>query len=201
MKSMNKKRPQESNRPLVGASAQRDCGLGTEYFLMLFSANELAIHRFVRMMIRDTNDLDDVSQMVALRLWEKFNRYDPDRPFLPWAFGIASNVVIEHKRKSLRGPRLFEPWLIEEFANAFAKCETSTHLASDQIESLRACLEQLSSRCYALMRRRYFEGKSIEEIALRTQRSKAATYKAVWRTQNRIAECVRLRLSKRKGTP
>src|SRR5437016_3030001 len=71
---------------------------------------------FVRLLLQHQNDLlrhilplvgcledaQDVLQETATALWQKFDQYDSNRPFLAWAKGFAHHQILMHHRKRRR---------------------------------------------------------------------------------------------------
>lgn len=44
-------------------------------------------------------EVEDLYQEVWLRVYEKFDQYDPSQPFLPWLFRVAFRVALNFRRK------------------------------------------------------------------------------------------------------
>ncbi|MCB9665521.1 MAG: RNA polymerase sigma factor [Alphaproteobacteria bacterium] len=65
------------------------------------------LHRFCLRMLRDEQDAQEVSQEVLVKLLRALDRYDPQRSFSTWAYGIARNACIDHLRR--RRLRTHEP--------------------------------------------------------------------------------------------
>lgn len=59
-----------------------------------------AVFRFCARLLRDPEDARDVTQDAMLRVIRNLHRYDPERRFSTWVFGIARNAAIdEHRRR------------------------------------------------------------------------------------------------------
>ena len=65
-----------------------DSNAAQQQFLSLFLRSEREIFRYVAALVPNLADVDDIVQQTAISLWEKFDAYDPARPFTPW--GMAS---------------------------------------------------------------------------------------------------------------
>ena len=57
--------------------------------LLLKSERELL--RYVMVLVPNVNDARDVLQETAIALLRTIDKYDPDRPFVPWACRFALN--------------------------------------------------------------------------------------------------------------
>lgn len=75
--------------------------------MRLFLQHERELLRHV--MVPNINDARDVLQETAVALWQSIAHYDPARPFVAWARGIALNKAKMFNRfcgDSLRCPRV-----------------------------------------------------------------------------------------------
>ena len=51
-------------------------------FVSLWTRYQSEVRRYVCKLVPAASDAEDVMQQTALRLWEKFNEYDSERPFV-----------------------------------------------------------------------------------------------------------------------
>lgn len=160
-------------------------------FLVLLLRHEVEIKAFVASLVRDPHARDDVFQEVALVLWQQFERYDPNRPFGPWARGIAARKVLQRRDRDRRFPLAFPPEAIEAVAAAFERTEGAE---SRWLAALRECLKTLPQRARQLLRLRYEDGLPGDEIAQQTRQSRGAVYQAMWRARSALERCIRRRL-------
>ena len=84
-----------SNRPSDDRAAAQ------QRFLSLFLRSEREIFRYVAALVPNVADAEDIVQQAALALWEKFDDYDPAKPFAPWACRFALNkaAMIERRQR------------------------------------------------------------------------------------------------------
>lgn len=47
-------------------------------------------------------DAEDAAQAALLRLWEKLELWDPQRPFMPWCFTVAFRCLRDQQRRAKR---------------------------------------------------------------------------------------------------
>ena len=79
-------------------------------FLSLFLRSEREIFRYVAVLVPNLADAEDIVQQTALALWEKFDAYDPNRPFTPWACRFALNKARQWiERRQRCGSRCATP--------------------------------------------------------------------------------------------
>src|ERR1041385_5530180 len=85
-------------------------------FLSLFLRSEREIFRYVAALVPNVADAEDIVQQTALSLWEKFDTYDSNQPFTPWACRFALNKAKQWIERRQRWQALLEGGLAEELA-------------------------------------------------------------------------------------
>jgi RNA polymerase sigma-70 factor (ECF subfamily) len=84
-------------------------------FEFLLARIEMPLFAFLHRLGARPDIVQDLAQEVMLRLYEHRRRYDPERPFRPWLFGIAVNVWQDSRRRGAReDARLERLWLTRE---------------------------------------------------------------------------------------
>lgn len=164
-------------------------------FLELYLAHEDGLRAFVRILVRDRDEFDDVFQAIVLTLWERFETYQSDRPFGPWARGVAAHKVLQLRRELGRRPTPFSPKTVETILDVFERRMSSTAPASQKLEALERCVEALPPRWRELLGLRYFDGLSLAEMAGRIGGTLGATQRSLSRARIRLADCIRQRLA------
>lgn len=168
---------------------------GKANFLELYLAHEDGLRAFVRALVRDRSDFDDTFQRVVLTLWQRFDAYDPSRPFGPWARGVAAREVFQVRRESGRYPTPFSPEVVQAIVDSFDRQSPSALQSSSEFEALEHCVGALPSRWRRLIDLRYQDGLSLAEMALQIGRTLAATQRDLSRARRQLAECVQRRLA------
>jgi RNA polymerase sigma-70 factor (ECF subfamily) len=143
------------------------------------------VSAFVTSVVRDFRDRDDVLQDVAVAVIESFDRYDPGRPFVAWAIGIARNQVSLYLRRRRRDRHVFDEQTIGSIEAAFIDAEQSSKL-----EHLRECVEQLEPRAGQLCALRYREDLKPRAIAKLIGMTPNAVAKALQRIRDLLRACV-----------
>ena len=159
-------------------------------FIRLFLEAEKDLLRYVMVLIPNVADARDVVQETAVALWDKIDRYDPAKPFAPWACRFALNEAKMFLRKKSRQYRLADEVVnlleIERMENA------------DQLDArkyfLRKCLETLPSKNAELVHEYYFNESSVEELGKHFERSVEAVYKTLQRVRQALHACIENKL-------
>lgn len=108
------------------------------------------------------NDADDLLQETFIKVYINLHRYRPDYTFGQWVYTIARNTFIDFVRK-----RQEELPIDERFASPPSPSPTpeESFINRQQRTQLEHYLEQLSPRYRQLIRMRFFDEYSYEEIA------------------------------------
>jgi RNA polymerase sigma-70 factor, ECF subfamily len=147
-----------------------------------------AVSRFIRSFVRNRADAEDLIQEVALTLVDRYESYDSARPFSPWAFGIARNLVKAHFRKQLKQlPGTEDETAVDRVADAF---ETLRPQLEDMKEALAVCMQKLPATDRSLLALHYDE--EMKPNAIAEQLGKSANHVAVqlYRMRKNLRRCV-----------
>jgi len=163
-----------------------------ELFLTLFARHHARVQAYVRSLVPDGGDADDVFQATSLILWRSFGTFDRDRDFLPWALGVARHQVLMFWRRARRDRHCFSDSLLETLADESLHRATE---AGDRQRALDACVHDLSPRQRELIRMFYAENLPADAIAAAWDRSVHAVYKSLKVTRKALFDCVKRRLA------
>ncbi len=168
----------------------------TGQFLRLLGQHEHSLYTFVLAMVPRWADAEDIVQETRIRLWEQFDKYQPDKDFGAWARTIAYYLVLAHRKQSKRDASRFSEAFCEAIA---AQASESPSIVYDRQEALLHCLEELDEGKRRLVQRYYGGKESKEELARTLKRSYEALRKAIYRTLLSLSNCVEL--APAKGDP
>src|SRR5437660_4410330 len=122
------------------------------YLYVSYSHN---IYGYVRSIVRDDHEAEDVTQHVFAKLMTTIGKYD-DRgvPFFAWLLRMARNVAIDHLRANKLTPTetVIDP-------------DTSTGIDLDQAETVRSALATLPDEQRQVVILRHVVGLTPGEIA------------------------------------
>jgi len=161
--------------------------LNHEQFMRLFLQSERELLRYVMALVPNVSDARDVVQETALALWREIGKYDPAKPFIPWACRFALNEARVFLRKESRQRRVLQEdvaALLEE------KRLAATADLDGRRTHLQECLAGLPEDQRGLLRGYYFDDESIDTLALRLSRSKEAIYKSLQRIRHALQQCI-----------
>lgn len=118
------------------------------------------VYRFCRRMLRNDEDARDAAQDTLVKVLRSLHRYDVNRPFSTWVFGIARNTCIdEHRRRKRRA------W--DEPKEVVCDRPTPLDVTAEgqRAEQLSASLQQLPPMYREVLVLYHFEHLKYGEIA------------------------------------
>ena len=150
-----------------------------------------SVGRFVCSFLRDRAEADDVLQEVALVIVEKFDDWDPERPFVAWALGIARRVVLTHLRARYRSSKVELSDAVDLVAASYEKLEPQAELMKD---SLADCLGQVRGQSRQVLALRYTDGLELNQIAEQLGMTASNVGVLLHRVRAALRKCVDQRL-------
>ena len=161
-------------------------------FVHLISAHDGEIRRYLYTLLHNIADVDDVMQETAQAIWEKFDQYDPDRPFKPWACRFAYFEALQFRRSASRDRLVFHEEVLKLIA---AEHEQEEPLLERRSAALQICLEKITQSDRDLLQQRYEEEGKIVELAAKLGQPVKNLYNKLDRIRARLALCIEEQLS------
>lgn len=160
-------------------------------FTSLLNQERLRIFGYIRALVPNNSDAEDVYQHVCLTLWNKFSEFDQERDFFSWACGIAFFTVCNFRRSVQRDRHFYSQELIETMS-----MERMQHLSNHNIrlELLRDCFDRLSSDDQELLLQATFEKQSIKEFAEKAGKTVQTLYNRLSALRRELAQCIMRKL-------
>jgi RNA polymerase sigma-70 factor (ECF subfamily) len=156
------------------------------------TAAQPALFGFILSLVPNANDARDVLSETNLALWKKREEFDPTMDYWPWACRFAKLQVLAFRKRQQR-ERLV---LADDIVNLVAaKAELAGRRWGDSMEALESCLAELEESRMQILRRRYFDGLSVTEIAGELGKSVGAAADLLYRLRLRLASCIGRKLA------
>jgi RNA polymerase sigma-70 factor (ECF subfamily) len=169
------------------ASDQASSSRQVDVFMRLLSENQRRLALYVLSMVPRWADAEEVIQETNLVLWREFGKFRPGSNFAAWACTVAFHQVRAWRKRQSRQRIQFSDAFLEVVAREVVS-------ANDRLETrarfLSRCMEKLPADRRELVRQRYADECSIEELAERTGRTESAVYRALSRVRRVLYECV-----------
>ena len=148
------------------------------------------VFSFVMKKVQDENVADEITVSVFSKVLAKLDLYDPNFQFKTQILTIAQNTVIDHWRKKNReNEDSVESF--EGFKNQFALSPEELLISEEDQKQIITIIESLDSNYQEIIRLRFFEEKSIKEIAEELNLSVANTKVRIMRAKKILAELLK----------
>lgn len=156
-------------------------------FVSLWTRYQPEVQRYVCMLVPRRADAEDVMQQTSSRLWTKFEQYDSERPFVPWAIGFAYHEVLSWRQRQARDRLVFSG---EILAQLHATIGEESSLMELRRRALDGCLQKLGESERELLLRRYAEHGSVQKEAKHSKTSPHKLYYAIEKLRLRLLACI-----------
>jgi len=159
-------------------------------FAKQFIENQGRLYAYIATLLPNRDDAEDVLQRTSLVLWRKWEQFDPERGFLPWARGVAVNEIRNLLRRSeRRNVHLSEPILEMLVTDLEERYDDRRTVA------LSKCVEGLQVKQKELLERCYLGSTGIQSIAKSLGTSAPALYMRLHRIRKKLVECINREVS------
>jgi RNA polymerase sigma-70 factor (ECF subfamily) len=149
------------------------------------------IRAYIARFVRDPGVVLDLAQETFLTAYRRFETFNPDLEFYPWARGIARTVSLQYLRKTIRRKRR-EAVVVEEAIDQWreqrlADEETGT---LEYLHELKKCLKKLTMTSAEILDLRYFKQLSIRRIAQDFGRREGTVRMTLLRIRQALRKCI-----------
>jgi RNA polymerase sigma-70 factor (ECF subfamily) len=158
-----------------------------ELLVRLLTRYQGELFRYIFALIPNEEDARDVLQETSVALCRKFDAYDPDKPFLGWAYQFAYLEVLKQRDRNRRVQRLFSPELIERLAREREECEP---VLQARVQALEKCLGELRPGDRELIRKRYPGNVRTDELVGESGASRRTLFRNLDRIRRQLHDCI-----------
>ena len=138
-----------------------------EAFNKIYERHSGKIYGFLKKRVSNRQEVDEIAQIIFLRLHKYREKYNDSFPFLPWIFTISKNVISDYfskENKRASKTRYIEDEGIEIPDREDVSKEEGFNL-EEIITEKNAGLEKLNPKQIKGIELRYGEEQSFEKIA------------------------------------
>ncbi len=160
-------------------------------FIEALTRHQPVLEAFCHANVARREDAWEVLQETNVKLWEKSADWNPDTPFLPWAFAVARFTILSHVRDKMRDRHVFDGDVVEAMG---AETEAAASELPERQDALRICLAKLEQGLRALLHSHYVEGRTLREIAAHEGRSESAIKMTLVRVRQQLSDCIQRQL-------
>jgi len=132
-------------------------------FNLIVRQYQQRLYTFVRRMVTDPDETQDVLQNVFIKAWNGLDRFREDAQLFSWLYRIAHNESISHLKRMRRGLFVSEDSVIERLTTTLDRSE---HFSGDAIQRrLQQAVMTLPTKQRAVFTMKYFEEMKYEEMS------------------------------------
>lgn len=121
------------------------------------------LYWYIRRMVTDHDDANDVLQNVWLKAWKGLDRFREEANLYTWLYRIATNesITFLNQRKKRQGVSMDD---VEHYVAS--NLESDVYFSGDEIQrKLQAAIAALPDKQRAVFNLKYFEEKKYDEIS------------------------------------
>lgn len=148
------------------------------------------VFSFVMNRVKDENDADEITVSVFSKVLNKLDLFDPNFQFKTWILTIAQNTIIDFWRRKNRENEDASDGL-ENVKNEFARSPEELMISEEDQHKIIKIIETMDAKNQDIIRLRFFEEKSIKEIAEELNLSIANTKVRIMRAKKILAELLK----------
>lgn len=163
-----------------------------EKLTLYWTAAQRAVSAFLRTLLPDPDQCQDVLQQVAVVVVRKFHEFDRSRSFNAWVIGIAKQEVLAFRRRQHTDRLVFSDAMVERIAETY-QCVLADKV-SDVADALEHCVQKLAGRARTVIGLHYSEDMKTIEIAQRLQMEHGAVRMLLSRARTVLRECIERQL-------
>lgn len=132
-------------------------------FNLLVRQYQRRLYAFVRRMVTDHDEAQDVLQNTFVKAWTGLDSFRADAQLYSWLYRIAHNESLNHLRKMKRGLFVNNDTVIEQL---FTTLDSSEHFSGDEIQKkLQKAVMRLPDKQRAVFNMKYFDGMKYEAMS------------------------------------
>jgi RNA polymerase sigma-70 factor (ECF subfamily) len=161
-------------------------------FEILARENTRMLMVYLRSLVNDPAAIDDLFQETMVVAWRRLDECDLTRPFGPWLRGIAARLVMAYYRKRKQQPVFMQDAVLSLLDRKFESISAQVGDTWDEkVSALHDCLQSLPVQQSTVIRARYFDDLSMQQMAEHLDVSLEACKKRLQRARAMIAECLK----------
>ncbi len=165
----------------------------TEDMAAQWTGAQRAVAAFVRTLVTDFHQSEEVLQRVAVTMVRKYEQYDSSRPFVAWAIGIAKLESLMFLREQGRDRLVFDDALVDRIAESHEQAEEEP---TPTFQFVTECVEELDGRARQAIQFRYGCDLKTAEIAEKMEISDGAARMLLSRARTLLRKCLESRIAR-----
>lgn len=158
-----------------------------EHFASEFLLHQAHLYGYIVTLLPYRQDAEDVFQQTSMLLWKKWDEFDPNAAFLPWACAFARNEVRNHLRQQARHRMPLSEAVLNELADTRQAMQPDL---DRRRRFLDTCVQKLDFLARELVERCYRGRESMSVIARQFRTTPNALYQRLARIRRSLLQCI-----------
>lgn len=162
----------------------------TEKLISELTRAQTSLFAYILALLPDHAQAEEVLQETNITIWRKASEFEEGTDFLAWSCKIAYFHVLSHRRRLARDRHVFS----DELLDYLAERNSQRADVRERQQALRACLASLPEEQLQLVRKRYQQGGSVQQLAAELGKTVGAVSQSLYRTRASLLACIQTRL-------
>lgn len=164
-------------------------------FMELFLENQPRIYSYVRSLVFQQADADDIMQETASVLWRKFDQFEPGTQFDRWAIKTAYFQVRKFRQAKARESKRLQ--FSDDVVALLSECsEEILDTTEEAAAALEQCVTKLPLKDRLIVAARFEAGGTNRKVSQQTGKSESAISRTLSRIYGSLMNCVSLELNR-----
>lgn len=164
----------------------------SEQFILRLNAVHGRLLGFLRVMLGNGTDAEDVLQRASITMWRKFSEFDQTQDFFSWASSFAFYEAKNFQRTAARSRLHFDDALMNRLAEE--RVADLEHREA-RLSAMDRCIGELDAPSRDLVRDFYMNNTDIATLAQQQGRAPQTLYNKLNALRRLLGDCMRRRLA------
>lgn len=161
-------------------------------FAEIYITNQERLKGYVYSLVPNWNDAEEVFQRTSLLLWRKWEQFDGQREFLPWAFGFARLEAKRFLSERNRQSRMLSASAMDELDTVIVEHGDAL---DERLAALEHCVKQLPAQQRSMLWASYSQSGNVENVGKSFGISANSVYKRLRKIRELLHRCIDRRLA------
>jgi len=163
-----------------------------EAFVRLLNESHRRLLGYLRSLLGNRHDAEDVLQRASMVMWRRFEMFEPGTDFMAWASTVAFYEAKNFQRVAARSRVRFDDDLLNTLA---AERLDDLRYLDERFDALEHCVGKLDAANRKLVEAVYGEDADIVALAAQLGRAPQTLYNRLNVIRHALADCVERRLA------
>lgn len=164
----------------------------SEQFITRLNAAHGRLLGFLRVMLGNRADAEDVLQRASMTMWRKFAEFDATQDFFAWASSFAFYEAKNFQRTAARSRLHFDDELMQRMADERVP---DLELREARLAAMDRCIGELDAPGQDLVREFYLNNADIGALAQKQGRATQTLYNKLNTLRRLLGDCMKRRMA------